>query len=90
MRAGTVVVGGRLGAGVGTVMRRGSILALGDAVAVGACFADCGVHDLVVLRLLARELVRLGLAELGARLGPMRRFVGDVAIGGRGELLVLG
>jgi len=29
----------------------------------------------------------LGLGVLAERLGPMRRFLGDFAVGGKGELL---
>jgi formylmethanofuran dehydrogenase subunit C len=89
MLAGTIVVGGALGLGAGAAMRRGTIVALGDAH-IGACFADCGVHELVVLRLLAHELARLGLEALGARIGPLRRFMGDGAVSGRGEIFIVG
>lgn len=87
MIAGTIVVAGRLGAHPGFAMRRGSIIALGGLAGVGATFADTGRHDLIFLRLLARTLERMGLAELAAPLGTMRRFIGDLAAGGKGELL---
>lgn len=90
MLAGTIVVGGTLARGAGAAMLRGSIVALGHAPHIGACFADCGVHELVVLRLLARELARLGLEALSARIGPLRRFMGDGAVSGRGEIFVVG
>jgi formylmethanofuran dehydrogenase subunit C len=88
MVAGTIVVGGGIGPLAGAAMRRGSIIALGGAAHVGATFADGGVHDLVFLRLLARHLAALGLGTVAARLGPLRRWTGDAAIGGTGELLV--
>ena len=90
MVAGTIVVAGSLGARAGTAMRRGSVIALGGATRIGATFADCGVHDLVFLRLLARHLATLGLGALARRLGPLRRWMGDAAVGGRGELLTPG
>jgi formylmethanofuran dehydrogenase subunit C len=88
MVAGTILVGGRTGTLAGAAMRRGTIIALGGAARVGATFADCGVHDLVFLRLLARHLAAFGLGTLAARLGPLRRWVGDAAVGGTGEMLV--
>jgi formylmethanofuran dehydrogenase subunit C len=88
MVAGTIVAGGSAGALAGAAMRRGSIIALGGALRVGASFADAGVHDLIFLQLLARHLEALGLGGLAARLGPLRRWTGDAAVGGAGELLV--
>lgn len=88
MIAGTIVVGGGLGAFAGAAMQRGSLLALGGGAPLGSGFVDCGVHDLVFLRLLARHLATLGLDALARRIGPLRRFAGDGAVAGRGELLV--
>lgn len=88
MIAGTIVVGGRLGADLGSAMRRGSILALGGIERIGPTFVDCGAHDLVWLRLLRRHLAALGEAGLAARIHALRRYAGDAAVAGRGELLV--
>ena len=86
MVAGTIVVGGRAGTLAGTAMRRGSIIALGGPARIGPTFGDSGVHDLIFLRLLARHLAALGLDSVATRLGPLRRWRGDAAVGGRGEL----
>lgn len=88
MIAGTVVVGGTVGGNPGVAMRRGTIVALGGAAMIGPTFADCGVHELVILRLLARHLVALGLAGLAQRLAAFRRWAGDAAVAGKGEILV--
>lgn len=88
MIAGTILLGGTVGAYAGAAMLRGSIIALGGAERLGAGFVDCGLHDLVFLRLLARELAALGLGELARGIGPLRRFAGDAAVAGRGELFV--
>lgn len=88
MIAGTIFVGGTLGAYAGAAMQRGSIIALGGVARLGAGFLDCGVHDLVFFRLLARHIATLGLGELARRMGPLRRFAGDAAVAGRGELFV--
>lgn len=88
MIAGTVVLGGSVGVHAGTAMRRGSIIALGGAARIGPTFGDCGVHDLLIVKLLARHLAGLGLGVLAARLGPLRRWMGDAAVAGKGELLL--
>jgi formylmethanofuran dehydrogenase subunit C len=88
MIAGTIVVAGRSGALAGAAMRRGSILALGGVSRIGPTFADSGVHDLIFLRLLGRHLAALGLDGMATRLGRLRRWTGDAAVGGAGELLV--
>jgi formylmethanofuran dehydrogenase subunit C len=88
MQAGTIIVGGVVGDHPGIAMRRGSILALGGAPRLSPSFADCGIHMLTVQRLLARCLAQLGLRELALRVGPLRRFMGDQAEAGRGEILV--
>lgn len=90
MAAGTLVVGGRFAGDAGAAMQRGSIIALSAAPQLGPGFGDNGVHDLVFLRLVARELAALGLGALSQRLGPVRRFVGDAGIAGRGEVMVVG
>jgi formylmethanofuran dehydrogenase subunit C len=88
MAAGSIVVGGTMGDHPGVAMRRGSILALGGVTRLLPSFADCGIHDLTVQHLLARLLAQLGLDALAARVGPSRRFIGDQAEGGRGEILI--
>ena len=88
MVAGTIVLAGRAGAFAGAAMGRGSILALGGVERVGPTFAGGGVHDLIFLRLLARHLAALGRATGAPRLGRLRRWTGDGAVGGAGELLV--
>ncbi|HEY0524069.1 MAG TPA: formylmethanofuran dehydrogenase subunit C [Stellaceae bacterium] len=88
MIAGTIVAGGAVAPLAGMGMRRGSIVALGGLGRVPATFGDCGIHDLMTLRLLARVLRDLGLAALAERVGPVRRLMGDLASNGRGEILV--
>jgi formylmethanofuran dehydrogenase subunit C len=87
MLAGTIIVGGALGAQPGIAMRRGSLMALSATIQPAPGFADCGVSELTILRLIGRFLARRGLASLAARMGPLRRRVGDLAQNGKGEIL---
>jgi formylmethanofuran dehydrogenase subunit C len=85
--AGTIVVGGRIGDHCGIAMRRGSLFALGGAARISPSFADCGAHELSFARLLARMLAGYGLKEIAERFGRLRRWAGDLAVGGKGEIL---
>jgi formylmethanofuran dehydrogenase subunit C len=86
MIAGTLVVLGRTGPLPGYLMKRGTII-LGDkSEELSPTFVDCGVHDLVALRLMASFL-----GGLSARAGklfkrPLRRLAGDMATVGKGEI----
>jgi formylmethanofuran dehydrogenase subunit C len=88
MIAGTVVVLGRSGALPGYLMKRGTIV-LGDrSEELSPTFIDCGVYDLVALRLMAGFL-----AGHSARAGklfrrPLRRLAGDMATLGKGEIFI--
>jgi len=76
------------GAGPGPLLRRGTLI--GPSVEhMLATFADCGMHDLNVLRLIERY-VRHELGDLApAALPPrVRRYAGDLATIGKGEILL--
>jgi formylmethanofuran dehydrogenase subunit C len=88
MLAGTLIVLGSVGPGAGYLLRRGT-LALGAIRGdLGPTFLDCGVHDLVSHRLMA-AFVR-PLSEAAARLfgAPLRRYIGDTALLGKGEVFI--
>ncbi len=92
MLGGTIVAEGGLGLDAGRLMRRGTIISsqgLPTGDTLPATFADCGVHDLVILRIMWRDWTR-ELGPLAPRpFGPkVRRYAGDLATIGRGELLV--
>lgn len=75
-------------AGPGPMLRRGTLI--GPHVEqLLPTFADCGWHDMVVLRLLDRHMV----ASLGSLAPPplpakVRRIAGDLATIGKGEILL--
>jgi formylmethanofuran dehydrogenase subunit C len=91
MIAGSLLVlGAPVGAWPGFAMKRGSILLREPPLRILPTFSDAGVHELGFLRLLSRvigaEATRaLDLDALGTR---VRRYVGDAAAAGKGELLV--
>jgi formylmethanofuran dehydrogenase subunit C len=87
MIAGTLVVAGRSGALPGYLMKRGTIV-LGKKASLSPTFIDCGVHDLVAARLMAAFID--GYSSRAAKLlsRPLRRFVGDMATLGQGEIFM--
>jgi formylmethanofuran dehydrogenase subunit C len=87
--AGTIVVGGEVGVGAGAAMRRGSLIAPRGNLRTLPGFSDSGAHDVTFLRLLARALAKHGVNELAAGLSGLRRWQGDLAVGGRGEIWTL-
>jgi formylmethanofuran dehydrogenase subunit C len=91
MRAGTILVLGTAGRYVGAGMRRGTIVLRCRPELIGATFNSCGRMKMEVLRLLFRQL-RLTDRRFAPleRLGPLaQRYAGDLAAGGKGELLLL-
>lgn len=86
MIAGTLAIGGRAGALPGYLMNRGTILLAGGAAEMAPTFLDCGVFELVAAKLLASHVETMS-ARLGAAFrGPLRRYAGDLAALGKGEI----
>jgi formylmethanofuran dehydrogenase subunit C len=93
--AGTRMLGGTIwteqgfGANPGLLMRRGTLIGP-SAEKLLATFVDSGRHELVILRVLSRYLAAT-LGPLAPRpiTGPVRKYAGDLATIGKGELLIL-
>jgi len=89
MVAGTIAVGGRVGAHAGYGMRRGSVVfATAEPLpAQLTTFVPALASADVFWQLLARDLAARGapFAELAPR--PMVRYLGDLGAGGKGELI---
>ena len=91
MVAGTIAVWGSVGTMPGLGMRRGTLLLQRTPSALPPTFNDCGVYPLNFLTLLVRSWRTLrskysNLPDSGLR---VRRYMGDVANDGRGEILVM-
>jgi len=90
MVAGTIAVWGTVGKLPGLGMRRGTLLLQQLSSPLPPTFNDCGEYPLNFLVLLVRSWRTLRskystLPDAGLR---VRKFMGDVANGGRGEILV--
>src|SRR5262249_56546910 len=84
--AGSLVLHHRAGQLPGYLMRRGTIV-LGDGCdELLPTFVDCGVHDLVAMRLLAAFVKGQSAAAAAAFRVPLRRFAGDMSVLGKGEI----
>jgi formylmethanofuran dehydrogenase subunit C len=88
MIAGTLAVMGGAGNLPGYQLRRGTIILGGESGEWTPTFIDCGSHDLVAARLVARSLRGHGALTAAERLaaGPARLFAGDMAVLGKGEI----
>ena len=87
MRGGTIVVHGACAPEPASSMRRGTLYLAGTPERLLPTFADDGEHELLWLRLLERHLRELGgTPALPSR--KVRRWAGDLADLGKGELLV--
>ena len=84
MIAGTIVAD-TVGDHPGYGMRRGTIVT-GSHGALLPTFAETGTPDLVFLRLLVRSLARMGAKQADLVKETMRRYSGDLATLGKGEL----
>ena len=89
MIAGTLAIGGRAGALPGYLMNRGTILLAGGAYEGTPTFRDCGTFELVAARLLAAHVEPISARLGGAFRTPLRRFAGDLAALGLGEILIV-
>jgi formylmethanofuran dehydrogenase subunit C len=91
MLAGTVIVLGQAGDYTGYGMKRGTIVLNEEPRLLGSTFNDCGCFDLAFLRLVLNDVASLSDRFKGLRrLDTLsRRYAGDLAGGGKGEILIL-
>jgi formylmethanofuran dehydrogenase subunit C len=87
MIAGTILVKGRVGGCAGYGLRRGSLILSKEPKELLPTFGDCGTLDFTYLRLLECQLRADGVA---VKFRPRaRRLMGDMAVLGKGEMLIL-
>ena len=90
MLAGTIVVSGHVGHSPAFGLKRGTLLLAHSPAEIPATFQDAGEHGLLFLTLLAKHFEREGgpfktFLPLSKR---VRRYCGDLASGGDGEMLL--
>jgi len=90
MVAGTIAVLGKVGIAPGYAMRRGTLLFEQHPASIPPTLNDCGEHTLGFLRLLLDSFAELNsrFAQLDRNRLRVRRYAGDLACDGKGELLV--
>ncbi len=92
MGGGNIIVVGRVGAFTGFGMKRGTVLLCQPPIQLPMTFNDSGVYEPLFLRLLFQELMQLQLDEqisqVASAFRRIRRYVGDLGSGGKGEVLI--
>jgi formylmethanofuran dehydrogenase subunit C len=87
MIAGTLIVRRQAGALPGYLMRRGTIVLGGGAEQFSPTFVDCGVHELLTMKLMAAFVASYSARLASTVRHPLRRLAGDMAVLGKGEIL---
>ncbi len=88
MKGGTIVLEGGAELRTGAWMNRGTIVSL-TAIPLLPTFSYAATYNPTFLRLYARYLAGFGRAlPYDERQGTYRRYIGDAAVPGRGEILV--
>lgn len=88
MLAGTIGVMGSVGNYVAYGMRRGTLL-LKQTPKMHATLNDCGSHTLPYLSLMFKSFATLPTTFSTIQQNRVRRYAGDIANDGKGEILVL-
>lgn len=91
MLAGTILVLGHTGDSAGLGMKRGTIVLANRPQHIASTFNSCGRLKVEFLRLLWQQLGKTHrlLSPLKGSRPDAERFAGDLAWGGKGEILVL-
>jgi formylmethanofuran dehydrogenase subunit C len=88
MIAGTLVVGQNAGPLPGFLLKRGTIVLGEGCGAISPTFVDCGEHDLLGMRLLARFINPYSKRAAALLRPPLQRLAGDMAVLGKGEIFI--
>ena len=87
MIAGTLIASGETGHWPGYGMRRGTLILNSDTDTLLPTYSDCGVLDLAILNILKRNLETIGAGDVITST-RVRRYAGDMASLGKGEILI--
>lgn len=88
MTAGSLLIGKKAGPLPGYLMKRGSIVLGAPCEAMSPTFVDCGCHELLAMRLWARVLFPHSKRAATLLRQPLQRLAGDMAVLGKGEILI--
>jgi formylmethanofuran dehydrogenase subunit C len=88
MLAGTLILCGSASAHTGYLMRRGTIVLGASRGSLGPTFVDCGSHELTAHRVIAAYVRETSPRSAELLRGSLRRFAGDTAVLGKGEIFV--
>ena len=90
MIAGTIIIRRKAGVLPGYLMRRGTLVLADGCEQMAPTFVDCGVHDLVALRLIMAFVGPYSSRLARVFRDPLRRLIGDMAALGKGETFLAG
>ena len=88
MIAGTLIVRRSAGPLAGFLLKRGTIVLGESSTALSPTFMDCGEHKLVAMRWLSAMIEPYSKPAAVLLRRPLTRFAGDMAVLGKGEILV--
>jgi formylmethanofuran dehydrogenase subunit C len=88
MIAGTLVVVKKAGSLPGFLMKRGTVVLGAGCSVMSPTFVDCGMHSLVAMRLWAALIDPYSRRAASLLKRPLRRFAGDMAVLGKGEIFI--
>lgn len=88
MIAGTLIVLGGAGPLPGFLLKRGTIVLGSGCGALSPTFVDCGVHELLANRFMATMIESYSKSAAKLMRRPLRRFAGDMAVLGKGEIFL--
>ena len=88
MIAGTLIVGKQTGPLPGFLMKRGTVVLGEGSTALSPTFVDCGQHELLAMRLWAGLVEPYSRRAAALLRRPLWRLAGDMAVLGKGEMLV--
>jgi formylmethanofuran dehydrogenase subunit C len=88
MIAGTLIVRRTAGPLAGFMLKRGTIVLGKSSSELSPTFIDCGEYKLVAMQWFSAMIEPYSKAAAALLRRPLTRFAGDMAVLGKGEILV--